>query len=185
MARNNITVRRPVFVGCEGESEQAYCSVLRDIIAQTVKDVHFEVVLLGEGAGSPIAKIQKAIKKITQYERTRSKFWKRVVLLDSDLIDQDESQRVFTEKLAADHGLGILWQTPCHEAFLLRHLPNCVHGRPPTSALAHAALVAQWQIYQKPMTRSQVAKKIDINGLRQVVSVEISFRTFLNDIGWQ
>jgi hypothetical protein len=184
MVRRTISARRPVFLGCEGESEQAYCIVLADIINQTVKDIHLETTLLGEGAGSPLAKIKKAIKKIEQYERTRSKFLKKAVLIDSDLIDQNVEQKNQTENLAASHGIRIIWQQPCHEAFLLRHLPNCAQLRPPTSALANKELIAQWQNYQKPMSRIQIAKNINFNGLTQASSVEHEFRSFLNELGW-
>jgi hypothetical protein len=141
-----------------------------------------EVVLLGAGAGSPIAKIQKAIKKIDEYERKRSRLWKKAVLIDKDIADN--IQQANAEKLAAKHEIAIIWQTPCHEAFLLRHLPNCAKCHPPTAALSNSALVAHWPIYQKPMTRMQIAKVIDGDRVRQAVQVEDEFRLFLTSIGW-
>jgi hypothetical protein len=185
MVRKIIPSRRPVFMGCEGESEQAYCIVLGDLIKQTVNNVHLDATLLGEGAGSPLAKIKKAIKKIEQYERTRSKFWKKAVLCDSDLIDHNAEQKTHTENLASSHGIRIIWQQPCHEAFLLRHLLNCAQLRPPTAVLANRELVAKWQNYQKPMSRIQIAKNINIDGLKQVSLVEHEFRMFLNELGWR
>jgi hypothetical protein len=184
-ARNIRARRRPVFLGCEGESERAYCQTLFDIIESEIQTVHLEVVLLGEGAGSPLAKIQKAIKKIEGYERTRSKFFRRVVLMDSDLIEHNEVLRVRTENLATQHDIRIIWQSPCHEAFLLRHLPNCAQLRPPTTALANSVLTAQWPLYRKPMSRIEIANRIDSDRVRQVIVVENEFRLFLNDIGWQ
>jgi hypothetical protein len=184
MVRRIISSRRPVFLGCEGESEQAYCIVLGDIIKQTVNNVHLEATLLGEGAGSPLAKIKKAIKKIEQYERTRSKFWKKAVLIDSDLIDENVEQKTQTENLASSHGIRIIWQQPCHEAFLLRHLPNCSQLRPPTTVLANRELVTKWQNYQKPMSRIEIAKSINRVGLTQAISVEAEFKEFLDELGW-
>jgi hypothetical protein len=185
MVRRIIPSRRPVFLGCEGESEQAYCIVLGDIIKQTVNNVHLEAMLLGEGAGNPLAKMKKAIKKIEQYERTRSKFWKKAVLIDSDLIDHDLELKILTENLASSRGIRIIWQQPCHEAFLLRHLPNCSQLRPPTSVLATRELMVKWQNYKKPMSGIQIAKSINRVGLEQASSVEAEFRGFLNDLGWQ
>lgn len=185
MVRRTISVRRPVFLGCEGESEQAYCIVLADIINQSVKDIHLETTLLGEGAGSPLTKIKKAIKKIEHYERTRSKFWKKAVLIDSDLVDQNAGHKVQTENFAGVHGIRVIWQQPCHEAFLLRHLPNCAQLRPPTSVLANRELIDKWPGYQKPMSRIQIAKNIGLNGLTQASAVEHEFRSFLNELGWR
>ena len=184
MVRRIIPSRRPVFLGCEGESEQAYCIVLGDIIKQTVNNVHLEAMLLGEGAGNPLAKMKKAIKKIEQYERTRSKFWKKAVLIDSDVIDHDLEQKILTENLASSRGIRIIWQQPCHEAFLLRHLPNCSQLRPPATVLAGRELGMKWPSYKKPMSSIQIAKKINLNGLFQVSAVEPEFRTFLTEIGW-
>ena len=183
--RHIIARRRPVFLGCEGESERAYSQVLGDIVWQKIDSVHLEVMLLGEGAGSPLAKIHKAIKKIEDYERKRSRFWKKAVLIDSDLIAQNDNQGTDVERLAADHNIRVIWQRPCHEAFLLRHLPNCAQRRPPASALANSALIAEWPGYQKPMTRSQIAKMIDGGRIRQATSVESELRSFLTDIEWQ
>jgi hypothetical protein len=184
MVRRTISARRPVFLGCEGESEQAYCIVLGDIIKETVNNVHIEATLLGEGAGSPFAKIKKAIKKIEQYEKTRSKFWKKAVLIDSDLVDGNAEQKTQTENLALLHGIRIIWQQPCHEAFLLHHLPNCAQLRPPTTVLASRELVTKWPSYHKPLSSRQIAKCIDRAGIAQAISVEIEFREFLIELGW-
>lgn len=184
MVRRIIPSRRPVFLGCEGESERAYCIVLGDIMKQAINSIHIEATLLGEGAGSPLAKIKKAIKKIDQYEKTRSKFWKKAVLIDSDTVDHNVEQITQTENLALSRGIRIIWQQPCHEAFLLRHLPNCAQLRPPTSMLANRELVAKWQNYQKPMSRIEIAKYINRIGLAQVILVESEFREFLDELGW-
>lgn len=184
VARNIKVRRKPVFFGCEGESEQAYGRVLGEVIEQRVHNVHLEVTLLGEGAGSAPAKIQKALKKIEHYERTRSKFWRKAVLMDSDIVQWDDEQRTIAENLAASHEIRVIWQSPCHEAFLLRHLPNCAQRRPPTSAVAKSALIAQWQEYQKPMSRYQLGMRISSDSISQAISVENEFRLFLSDIGW-
>lgn len=180
-----IARRRPVFLGCEGESEQAYSQVLGDIVRQDIQTIHLEVVLLGAGAGSPVAKIQKAIKKIEEYERKRSRLWKKAVLIDSDLAELPGNHKSDAENLAAIHEIRIIWQMPNHEAFLLRHLPNCAQRRPPTSALANSVLITEWPGYRKPMTRTQIARMVDGGRIRQAASVESEFRSLLTDIGWQ
>lgn len=181
--RHRVARRKPVFLGCEGESEQAYGQMLYDIVRKTVITIHLEVSLLGSGAGSPSAKIRKAIEKIEDYERKRSRFWKQVVLIDSDLIDGNDAQRIEAENLAAECEIRVIWQRPCHEAFLLRHLPGCAQHRPPTSALSQANLIDEWPEYKKPMTRLQLVRRINENSVRQAASVENEFRSFLAVIG--
>ena len=172
MSSHHRRVRRcPVFLGCEGESEQAYCQLLADMLCLQAINVHLEVVLIGEGAGDPLAKIRKAIKKVDGYETKRSVFWKKAVLIDSDIAETGNGQAA-AEKLAEQHGIMIIWQTPCHEAFLLRHLPDCKTHRPPTSSLARSALEAKWPAYKKPMNRRELSQWINKERINQAISVE-------------
>ncbi len=182
--RQIVLRRRPVFLGCEGESEQAYSQVLGDIVRQHIPSIHLEVVLLGAGAGSPLAKIRKATKKIAEYERKRSRLWRKAVLIDSDTAEQNPVQKADVESLASQYEIRIIWQSPCHEAFLLRHLPNCSQLRPPTSVLSNSTLVRNWPTYQKPMTRVEIARMIDIDRIKQALQVEDELRAFLADLAW-
>jgi hypothetical protein len=43
----------------------------------------------------------------------------------------------------------LIWQEPCHEAVLLRHVAGCDQLRPQTSAAAIAELRKCWPDYQK------------------------------------
>jgi hypothetical protein len=176
--------RKAVFVGCEGESEQAYCRVLGDILDQRKFKLHLHAVLIGEGAGSPVAKVGKAIKKIRKFEKERTKYLKKVVLIDFDLVQQNETARLRAEELASEAGIQIVWQDPCHEGFLLRHLDGCSTLRPPTTPLAHAKLLEKWPGYQKPMTRQKLAIIINEQRIAQAVGAEELYRQFLHSIGW-
>ena len=182
--RQTIVRRRPVFLGCEGESERAYAQVIADLIRQRVKDVHLEVMLLGPGAGSPLAKIHKTLKLIESYERKRSEFWRKFVLIDYDLAEHDEKLRTETSELATSNGIMLIWQRPCHEAFLLRHLPNCADQKPQSPTQSIKELVAIWPQYRKSMTRYQVARRIDSASLERARSVESELHHFLNMLGW-
>ncbi len=184
-AKHMMVRRSPVFLGCEGESEQAYGQVLGDIVRQKLNSVHLEVVLIGEGAGSPLAKIKKAIKRIENLERTRSRFWRKALLIDSDLAEINKPQANEAKQLADHNCIRLIWQTPCHEAFLLRHLPGCNQHRPPTSAIAKANLCAEWEEYTKPMNRLRLAKRLDESRIREAMSVEPELHSFLADIGWR
>ena len=87
------------------------------------------------------------------------------------------------ERLAGDHGIKLIWQAPCHEALLLRHLPGRASDRPPTSKLAQSALKAVWPEYEKPMSPASLSKRIDLAGLRRAAAVEPGLKEFLSDIG--
>ena len=102
--------------------------------------------------------------------------------MDSDQVDGDASRRSNAEQLARELGIRIIWQQPCHEAFLLRHLDGQDRNRPPTTQIASAALQAIWPQYSKPMTKILLARRIGLAEIKRVAAVEESFAAFLTTI---
>ena len=182
---SKIARRKPIFFGCEGESEVGYAQTLGDIFDEQNLSIHLDAVLLSPGAGSPSSKIVMATKKIAEHERKRSQYWKKIILLDTDRLENDQNERDRTNSLALENNIFIVWQRPSHEAFLLRHLQGCAQLRPATIAQATSLLVDKWPNYRKPMNRMQVAKSINSVGVRQAAAVEPELRTILNEIGWR
>lgn len=180
--RRTIPQRMPVFLGCEGESEQAYGQILNDLLREARRPVHLEVVNLNPGAGDPIARLRKAEQEIARRRQRRSEFRLQVVLMDSDQVDADGKRRQQAERFAQQLGIRIIWQEPCHEAMLLRHLDGFVHSRPPTSGAADAVLKAAWPDYRKPMTKMQLARRIDLEAISRAAAVEPSLFAFLQEI---
>lgn len=180
--RSIIAPRTPVFLGCEGESEQAYGQVLNDLLREANRPVHLEVMNLNPGAGDPIARLRKAGQEIVRRRQRRSEFRLQVVLMDSDQIDADGKRRQQAEWCAQDLGIRIIWQEPCHEAMLLRHLDGFAQNRPLTSRAAEAMLRAAWPDYRKPMTKIQLARRIDLDAVQRAAAVEPSLSAFLREI---
>jgi hypothetical protein len=77
----------------------------------------------------------------------------------------------------------IIWQDPCHEAVLLRHLPGCSDRRPPTSGVALTAVRQAWPDYEKPMARAQLTTRINLDAIRRAADVEPDLHGFLVEIG--
>ena len=185
MTRRRPTIERkkPAFFGCEGESESAYGQVLSDILRALGRPVHLHVELLAPGAGDPLARLQKALQRITEHEKRREKFRWKAILMDSDQAAMEPERAAEATRLAAQHHVRIIWQDPCHEALLLRHLPGCSDRRPPASAVALTALRQVWPDYEKPMARAQLATRIDHDAIRRAADVEPDLRGFLVEIG--
>lgn len=114
-----IPQRRPIFLGCEGESEQAYGQLLNDLLRAANRPFHLEVVNLNPGAGDPIARLRKAGQEIARRRLRRPEFYLKAILMDSDQVDGDAQRRQQAEQLARDLDIRIIWQIPCHEALLL------------------------------------------------------------------
>ena len=107
----------------------------------------------------------------------------RFILLDRDQVQGNRRMEEDVERLAAKHRIKLIWQEPCHEALLLRHLPGHAADRPPTSKLAQSALKAVWPEYEKPMSDESLLQRVDPAGLRRAAVVEPGLREFLNAIG--
>lgn len=60
MRRRIIKPKTPIFLGCEGESEQAYGQLLNDLLQAAGHPVHLEVVNLSPGAGDPASRLRRA-----------------------------------------------------------------------------------------------------------------------------
>lgn len=181
--RQTITPRKPIFLGCEGESEQSYGQLLNDLLRAENRPVHIEVVNLSPGAGDPLSRLRRAAQEISRREQRRSEFVRRVTLLDSDQVDGDAGRRQEAERFAQRFRIGVIWQEPCHEAFLLRHLEGYAHHRPSTTRAADVALRAAWPEYGKPMSRLLLARRIGLAHVRRAAVVERALAAFLREIG--
>lgn len=178
-----IEPKKPVFFGCEGDSEVAYGQVINDLLRSSNLPVHLHVESLAPGAGDPLARVQRALQRIAEREKKRGKLQLKVILMDSDQTGAEPERATRANQLAAQHNIMIIWQDPCHEALLLRHMPGCSDRQPLTCHIAQQALKRFWPEYDKPMLRAQLAKRINLHTIRQVAGVVPELHAFLEDIG--
>ncbi len=181
--RPYIQPKKPVFLGCEGESEAAYGQFLTDHLQAASLPVHLQVEVLAPGAGDPLSRVQRTLGFIARREKQRSRFWSKAILLDYDQAQAAPGRLTQARRLARDAGIALIWQNPCHEALLLRHMPGCSHRRPLDCNTAEQALVRIWPEYRKPMARGQLARRIDFAAVQRAATVEPKLRAFLRQIG--
>ena len=167
-----IPLRRPVFIGCEGASEVSYAGLMQDLLRGANLPVHLVVEELGPGAGDPLARIEMAIRRLAHLRKTRTVLAERFALLDSDQAIRDPHRADRARRLAADNDITIVWQHTCFEAVLLRHLQGCATRQPPDTPEAGRALLREWPDYQKPMTRTALARRIDLTAVLRAAAVE-------------
>lgn len=179
----SIALRRPVYIGCEGASEAGYASFLQDLIRDANVPVHLHVDKLGPGAGDPLSRIEMAVLRLERLQTKRSAPTERFVLLDFDQAERDQKRADRARKLAADNEITIIWQRPCFEAVLLRHLEGKTDNRPPDTQRAVKALEREWPEYQKPMTRINLARRIDRDAVLRAADVEDELHVLLRCIG--
>jgi len=105
------------------------------------------------------------------------------MLLDGDQAARDPARADRARHLAAQHHIAIVWQEPCFEALLLRHLPDCTTRRPPDTQEALRVLEREWPGYKKPLSRAALARQIDRDAVRRAAGVERELRALLRCLG--
>ena len=178
--RPRIPQRRLVFLGCEGKSEASYAALLDRLADEAGLGLHIHPIVLQPGAGDPLQLVRRAIKLIREFERKRSKFAVKAMLLDHG----DPKRCHEAAKLARDAGIThLILQVPDHEAFLLRHLPNLQQRRPPARS-SLAALVKVWPDYAEGIPMLRLAERVGLPEVALAASVEPDFRLLLMTVGF-
>jgi hypothetical protein len=178
-----IPQRKRIYLGCEGESEQSYGKRLNEIADAAGLHLHFDNDVLQPGGGDPLDLVKLAIRHIKEKEAKRTSFAFRAILLDWDKWGIKPERDTQIEPLVRRNRLHLIWQKPCHESFLLRHLAGQTAKRPQNSELAMQALKKLWPEYYKGMPAIELAAKIDQNAVLRAASVESTFKDFLDQIG--
>jgi hypothetical protein len=146
--------------------------------------VHLDAVLLQPGGGDPLAIIELAAARAAERERRHGDpYQRRFVILDNDKLGQTPHRDQRIADVAANASLGIIWQSPCHEAVLLRHLDGCAQLRPPSTAVAAQQLAARWPTYRKALPAARLAERLDRAAVARAAAVEAQFAELFQLIG--
>jgi hypothetical protein len=104
-------------------------------------------------------------------------------LLDTDQLALSADRAHRARELAAANDIRIVWQEPCFEAVLLRHFAGRTAHRPPTNQATQNAIRQEWPQYQKPISRAELARKIDREAVTRAAGVENDLMALLRCIG--
>jgi len=179
----NIPLRRQIFVGCEGKSEAGYVALLQDFARTASLPIYLNIKELAPGAGDPLARVEMAVRLIKQESATRIAPSASFVLLDEDQTVLAPARAETARQLATQKNITIVWQRPCFEAVLLRHLLGCHTRRPPDTTGAGNALQGEWPEYAKPMDRAALARRLDLAAAMRAAGVEPELAALLRAIG--
>jgi hypothetical protein len=182
--RAQIAARHRFFLGCEGESEQSYGRLLQQIADEEIPHLHIHLDIQVFQGGDPLAIVTAAYRTAHQLAKNHGRFRARAVLLDTDRRGQNPERDREMERLVQREALVLVWQDPCHEALLLRHLESCQSLRPANSAAARIALSRQWPEYRKATAARQLALRIGLPQIQAAAGVELDLRAFLSLLGF-
>lgn len=182
MSRYRKIPKRPRFyVGCEGQSEVSYIAWVQDLCED--EEVRITVERDDLSSGDPLSRVREAIRRIEQKEAGKEPFKACFILLDSDQAEADQQRANLAAQLAADSGIGLVWQRPCHEGFLLRHFAGHENALPATSALAEQALRNAWPNYAKPMDKRDLSRRLSKQDVVRAASNDAAFAGLLSAFG--
>jgi hypothetical protein len=174
--------RKPIFIGCEGESEMGYAAWLRNLVRDRGLPFALKLSDLGRGAGDPLTRVSLAIDRLHRLERNRERFVARFIFLDTDQLQAEPQIEQRSMRLAKANNIVIIWQQPTHEAFLLRHFAGRETHRPPTKQASDAALAKEWPAYGKPCSASELENHITLDGAVRVAEDLPELATLLRTI---
>lgn len=176
-----VPQRQRVFIGCEGESERCYVALLQKLLGDMAR---FQLVPEVLNGGDPLALVEAA-QKMLRRERgfARDPFVGKFLILDSDLQGRSPDRDRACLSFADDLGITLIWQRPCHEALLLRHLAGFEQRLPPTTRESEDQLRAHWPQYVKNFGRDRLGERIDVDALIRVRSFEPELTELLVLIG--
>lgn len=184
-SRKQIPQRQPIFVGCEGHSEGAYAALIQDFARERNLHIHLQIKVLAPGAGDPLARVKRAVQEIVKLKKHRTRPAHCFIFLDHDQADRDPIGARSAIEEATRHRIQLIWQRPCFEAMLLRHLPQQGNRRPTDSASAMTALTSLWPNYKKGLPRAALASKLTWQSVIQAAQAEVDLHHFLRTLGFQ
>jgi hypothetical protein len=169
-----------VFVGCEGEDEQGYVAFLE---RHNKSRVHLHSVLLRPGGGDHLALVEIATEKIRENEYKRERYRRKFIFVDRDLWGRKADRDSETLRLAAENDIHLIWQNPCREALMLRHIEGCQNKRPPDKKAADKELRKYWPEYKKPMNSTAIQQRLNEQSLVRIAVVEPDLRQLILLLG--
>lgn len=172
-----VSVRKQIFVGCEGGSERSYAAFLGQLADAAGLRVYLETRDLGGGDAKTC--MGRAISEYKKYRRTAGQQVPGFVLLDRDRVD---GHLAAIETAAARYSLAIIWQDPCHEALLLRHFAGEENRQPHNCRAAMQHLLNQWPPYTKNMAAKRIAQTLALDHVRRAATVTPALQSLLDKI---
>lgn len=179
--RPYIPLRRPIYIGCEGDSELEYMSFLQSHVRAMNLPIHMVAEVVS--GGDPLSRVEHVVQRLDHLRRTRVAPPERYLFLDTDQTLESPQRAEQARRLAERNNINLIWQEPCFEAFLLRHFSGYETRRPMDKNTIARTLRRVWVDYQKPASKIELSRHIHIQDVLRASSVEPGLRDFLICLG--
>ncbi|MHB8422845.1 MAG: RloB domain-containing protein [Leptospirales bacterium] len=185
MSRNrpHLPIRRRFFLGCEGESERSYGKLLQILADEEPRRyIHLDCHVVG--GGDPLAIVEASHRKLKEQSHNHGPYVKWAILLDSDRIGQSPERDILAQEKAQEKGFLLIWQQPCHEAFLLHHFSDRQAHKPPDCKAAHSDLTKAFPTYKKPMPANRLRSAFQCSDVISAALIEKELGMLLDWLGF-
>lgn len=128
--------------------------------------------------------VNSAYRKREAIRQAGKNYVHSAILLDTDLLGGNPVRDAEARKMAERYRFHLIWQSPCHEAFLLRHFPGREKDQPPTCAVATERLLKEWPGYRKGLDGATYGDVLTLDHLSRARGAEPDLDAFLVSLGW-
>ena len=178
MRRNKVPLRRVIFIGVEGPSDRAFVRFLYGWCDEKGLYLHLNVGL-GYG-GDSVVVVEEAARYLNRHFERRD-ISARLVLLDSDRIEQDKQAGRNAQSVALKEGLELIFLHPNLEGLLLRLHEG--HERRKIVNNAEAELRKEWPEYSKRLTADQLRRRFALSDLQRAAQYDSELKRLLEILG--
>ena len=170
-------MRRRIFVGVEGASEQSFAAWLQRLCNREELHLHLDVRVCG--GGDSLAVVQFAEREHRRRSRDYGAYESGFVLLDADRLAQDAASG---RRLPATGKLERIYFRPNLEG-LLQRLHSGRESRRPTAQQAEMELKRLWPDYRKPASADMLERRFALADLRRAAGHDPGLRLLLEQLG--
>ncbi len=172
-----------VFAGCEGRSEVGYVRWLGLLARDSGKRISFTPKPLG--GGDPLGLVNSFVRELRHKSRLGASFDSKALFLDYDLVGENHDNDHKAYSLAERNGIRLIWQAPCHEAFLVRHFEGYPRYHPDYSEQAEREILRVWPNYKKGLSGIDYFDVMGEEHLKRARKTSADMDKFLAAIGWK
>lgn len=174
--RTPVEPRRVVFIGVEGKSDRAFARFLQRCCDKEGLYLHL-AIKTGNG-GDSVDVVKEMTRHLTK-RPVKQDISAKLVLLDSDRIEQDRQAGRDAQAVAYESGLEIIFQNPNLEGLLLR-LHQGYENRQIAADNSMAELCKVWPEYRKSsLTADRLGKRFGVSDVRRAARHDEELRKLL------
>lgn len=175
--RSRIPRRKRIFCGCEGASVRSFVTWLSRLCDES--GLHLHLDQFDAGGGDSDSVIQRSFNERKKRIGNDGRYYRSIVLLDSDRLETD--RRVGRGASALAGNVTLVWLQPNLEGLLIRlhkgHETRQLQGKD-----AFAVLKRIWPNYEKSVSALELRSRFNLDDLKRAARYDDQLKRLLEVI---